>query len=248
MEGWIKLHRQLIDSPVFAHPTALKIWIWFLCKANHKERTVQLSVGDGYTAVTVRPGQLIFGRHKAEEDLGIDGSTIYKWLRKFEVDMKMISVESNNKFSIITILNFNDFQSEENDDGSSRGATEEQQRNNSVTTEEQQSNTNKNVNNVNNENNIPSVGVAPPASLPSIDDRKKDFGNALIPFVDKYGKDMIRQFFDYWTEKGEKHKKMRYEKEKVFEIEKRLATWKLKDEIFRKKPKSNSYQKGQFVQ
>lgn len=33
-------------------------------------------------------------------------------------------------------------------------------------------------------------------------------------------------FFDYWTEIGEGQKKMRFEKEKVFDIKKRLERWK----------------------
>jgi hypothetical protein len=147
MEGWIKLHRQIVDSPVFAHPTALKIWIWFLCRANYKEKTVQLSVGNGITSVTIKPGQFIFGRHKAEEELGIDGSTVYKWLKKFETDMNMIKVESNTKYSVVTILKFSEFQVEEEPSGSSNVAATEQQSSSNVAAEEQQRNTDKNVNN-----------------------------------------------------------------------------------------------------
>ncbi len=83
MEGWIRLHRQIINSPVFAHPIGLKIWLWCLCKANHKERAIQIDVGNGTSTAHLKVGQFIFGRHKAEESLGIDGSTIYKWIQKF---------------------------------------------------------------------------------------------------------------------------------------------------------------------
>jgi hypothetical protein len=36
---------------------------------------------------------------------------------------------------------------------------------------------------------------------------------------------MLRDFFEYWTEHGEKDKKLRFEKEKTFGIEQRLRTW-----------------------
>jgi hypothetical protein len=36
---------------------------------------------------------------------------------------------------------------------------------------------------------------------------------------------MLREFYDYWSEHGEKDKKMRFEKEKTFGIEQRLRTW-----------------------
>ena len=36
---------------------------------------------------------------------------------------------------------------------------------------------------------------------------------------------MLSDFFEYWTEHGEKDKKMRFEKEKSFGISRRLSTW-----------------------
>lgn len=36
-EGWIKLHRKLLNSNVFKNEKLLKIWIWCLCKVTHKE-------------------------------------------------------------------------------------------------------------------------------------------------------------------------------------------------------------------
>lgn len=59
----------------------------------------------------------------------------------------------------------------------------------------------------------------------TVDTRKHAFGERLIPYISQYGKEMIRQFFDYWTEKNENGKMMRFEKERTFEIPKRLARW-----------------------
>ena len=55
--------------------------------------------------------------------------------------------------------------------------------------------------------------------------RSHAFGEKLIPFVQQYGKLMIREFFTYWTEANENGQKMRFEKEKVFDISRRLARW-----------------------
>ena len=55
--------------------------------------------------------------------------------------------------------------------------------------------------------------------------RKHAFGEKLIPYIKQYGKALIREFFDYWTEHNENGKKMRFEKEKTFEISRRLARW-----------------------
>ena len=77
-KGFILLSRNILESEVFASQKLLKIWVWCLCKSNFKDRSVPLKVGKGETVVNVKRGSFIFGRHKAEEELFIDGSTIYK--------------------------------------------------------------------------------------------------------------------------------------------------------------------------
>lgn len=60
----------------------------------------------------------------------------------------------------------------------------------------------------------------------TIDQRSKIFYEKLKPFLEEFGKDTIRKFYDYWSEHSEGGRKMRFEKEKVFDIKKRLITWK----------------------
>ena len=61
--------------------------------------------------------------------------------------------------------------------------------------------------------------------IDNIEERKSKFYAALSLFVDEYPKKMLREFYDYWTEHGDKDKKLRFEKEKTFGIEQRLRTW-----------------------
>lgn len=72
-----------------------------------------------------------------------------------------------------------------------------------------------------------------------INKRKQEFAFKLTSFVDTYGKSMIRDFYDYWTEHGEKDKKMRYEKETSFNLDARLNRWN-KNVQERNKPKFNA--------
>jgi hypothetical protein len=69
--------------------------------------------------------------------------------------------------------------------------------------------------------------------------RKQEFASQLTSFVDTYGKQMIRDFYDYWTEHGEKDKKMRYEKQTSFNLDARLNRWN-KNVQERNKPKFNA--------
>lgn len=59
----------------------------------------------------------------------------------------------------------------------------------------------------------------------NITERKKLFYESLIPFSETYDKTTLRDFYEYWTEHGEKDLKFRKEKEKTFGLERRLKTW-----------------------
>ena len=61
-------------------------------------------------------------------------------------------------------------------------------------------------------------------------ERKLAFGMQLKPFSGTYPRPMLAEFYDYWTEVKEGGRKMRFEKEKTFEIAKRLARWKRNDD------------------
>ena len=73
----------------------------------------------------------------------------------------------------------------------------------------------------------------------ALEKRKHAFGEKLIPYIEQYGKTLIREFFDYWTEHNENGKKMRFEKEKTFEISRRLARWSKNNSINNKSSISN---------
>lgn len=65
-----------------------------------------------------------------------------------------------------------------------------------------------------------------------LEGRKEDFYNTLIPFVAKYGKEMVRAFFDYWSEPNKSNSKMRFELERTWDLARRLSTWASRDNQF----------------
>lgn len=68
----------------------------------------------------------------------------------------------------------------------------------------------------------------------SLEERKKRFMERVAENLDTYPKEMLREFFDHWTEKSEEGRKMRFEKQTVFDIKKRLVTWKKNESKFNK--------------
>ena len=57
------------------------------------------------------------------------------------------------------------------------------------------------------------------------EERKADFEKSLLPFINDYKKEMLREFCDYWSEYGDTDKKLRWEKQTSFSIKRRLSTW-----------------------
>ena len=54
--------------------------------------------------------------------------------------------------------------------------------------------------------------------------RKTEFKNSLHQFKE-FDSDVLKNFFEYWTEHGDNDKKMRFEKEKSFNTNLRLKRW-----------------------
>ncbi|MBO6233229.1 MAG: hypothetical protein J6N78_04140 [Clostridia bacterium] len=130
-KSYIKLFRKLLQSPIWKNEKALKIWLWCLLKATHIERNQLV----GHTIVHLEKGQFVFGRNSASDELDMKESTVYKYIKLLE-KLQMISIKSNNKFSVVSIEKWEEYQ------------IEELKNNNNITTTEQQSNTNKNVKNI----------------------------------------------------------------------------------------------------
>lgn len=72
-----------------------------------------------------------------------------------------------------------------------------------------------------------------------IEERKREFYNSLTPFLETYSKELIREFYNHWSEHGDNDKKFRKEKETSFSIANRLQKWKSNEEKWGKKEKSS---------
>lgn len=66
--------------------------------------------------------------------------------------------------------------------------------------------------------------------------RKQKFKDELEAYAQSYPAEMLRDFFDYWTEMNKSKTMMRFEQQKTWETRLRLATWARRDEA-RGKPR-----------
>lgn len=134
MNGWIKLHRKLLGSPIFQNEKLLKVFMYCLLKASHSDHQQVV----GRQIVPLKPGQFVFGRKKAAVELDLKESTVRDYMNTLKSD-NVITITPTNKFSVITVVNWEFYQDKEDDN--------RQQKDNKATAERQQTNTNKNVKN-----------------------------------------------------------------------------------------------------
>ena len=107
--GWLKLWRKSLDSGMLKNPELWAFWSWCLLKASRKETKIMV----GFQQVELKPGQFIFGREKAAKDLGTTVGKIRTSLDSLR-KCQNITIKSTNKFSIITIVNWDIYQPTEN--------------------------------------------------------------------------------------------------------------------------------------
>jgi hypothetical protein len=71
-------------------------------------------------------------------------------------------------------------------------------------------------------------------SKANLEIRSLAFKNSLIPFKNKYQIDLLKNFFEYWTEPNPSKTKMRFELERTWSIERRLTNWASRQKDFNK--------------
>lgn len=106
MDGYIKLHRKILDNPIVCRDADyFSVWLYLLLNATHKEYQAVFK-GE---KIILKPGQLITGRYSIAERFGISESKVKRILSSFESD-RQIDRQRSNQNSLITILNWNSYQ------------------------------------------------------------------------------------------------------------------------------------------
>lgn len=91
-DGWVKLHRKLLDNEVLKHDlSAYVVFTKLLLVTNRKT------------------GRYITGRYMLSELTGLKPTTGYRALQRL-AESKMVTLEPNNKNTVITICNWHSYQ------------------------------------------------------------------------------------------------------------------------------------------
>lgn len=107
-KGFALIHRQFMDSRLYRDSQAVHLWLHLILKANHTDEEVNTDIG----IMIVRRGQMITGRPTLVSETFIPDNKVKSLLRTFE-SKGMINIESKGrKFSLISIVKYDDFQSQ----------------------------------------------------------------------------------------------------------------------------------------
>ena len=129
MQGWIKIHRDLLDNELWSDKPFTKgqAWVDLLLLANHKDKNVLI----GSHTEMVERGSFITSELKLMERWGWGRKKVKLFLNFLE-SQKMIERNANNKRTAITIVNYGFYQDcdlPKEQQKNSKGTAKGQQRN-----------------------------------------------------------------------------------------------------------------------
>jgi uncharacterized phage protein (TIGR02220 family) len=127
--GYIKLWRKIIETSFFKKPNALQLAIYLLLEANHKPYQM---IYDNQE-LTIGRGQLTTGLFKMQEHTGLSIQNIRTSL-KILVNSQFLTKKSTSKLTIITLCNYNEYQSGPTSKLTSKPTNEQQTSNKQITT------------------------------------------------------------------------------------------------------------------
>jgi hypothetical protein len=108
--GYIKLWRKSIESGWLKNPQLWAFWCWCLLKASSSPHDFVV----GFQKVHLEAGDFIFGRRTAAEELKTTEQKIRTCLDALQ-KLKNVTIKTTNKFSIISIVNWDVYQPNKNE-------------------------------------------------------------------------------------------------------------------------------------
>lgn len=192
--GYILLSRKIIESEIWRKPPLyLKVWIWLLERAQHKEYK-QLKRGQLFASISdIRAGVAWYVGYRKETPTKDQIFQILEWMRNpygsnMRATMKapMIATTKATHGMVIEILNYEHYQNPKNYESNNESNDEPAMK--TTRKQRQPNNTNKNdKNDKNNKNNI----FIPP-TLEEVISYCKERNNSVDP----------QKWYDFYSAKG----------------------------------------------
>jgi hypothetical protein len=103
-KGWIKLHRELVDWEYYQDSNTMRVFLHVLISANHKAAKWQ--------GISIERGQFVTSYDHLAKALGLTIQNVRTSISKLKKS-ENLTVKSTNKFTIISVCNYDTYQSQE---------------------------------------------------------------------------------------------------------------------------------------
>lgn len=214
-EGYVKLSRKFFSNDLWKEARTFnrcEAWLDLIQLARYEDEPQKDCVGKR---------TVVYGRGQYPASISFL-SKRWQWSDKkvrcfleYLTRQEMISIERLQGVNIITLRKYDEYNPRGTIRGTIRGT-----------------NTNKG----NNKETLSKEREKKDAAIAATLSRKEEFRQSLVPYLDRYPVETIRDFFDYWSEMNKSCTKMRFEQQQTWETAKRLATWARRETI-----KPNTY-------
>lgn len=138
--GFIVIWRKFEDTSFYKDSYAVHLALHLIMRANHEPRNVLLNGNE----IVINRGQCVCGRFSLAKETGMKPSTIRNKLALLK-KLGFLDIKTNNKFSIVSICKYNDYQNKKEEKGQELGQPEDSQR--TARGHKQQLNNDNNANN-----------------------------------------------------------------------------------------------------
>ena len=117
-QGWIKLHRKMVEWEWYDDHNTCRLFIHILLKCHRKEKR--------YRGTAIPAGSLITGRKKLSVETGLSERQIRTALEKLK-STNDVTIKTTTEYSIISVVNWNDHQrtDQQDDQQTTSGMTNE---------------------------------------------------------------------------------------------------------------------------
>lgn len=227
MAGWLKLYRRLRDWEWYGVPNMVAVWVHILICACAEEKE--------WKGVKVPKGSLVFGREKMADEIGISVQQLRTCLSNLQKTGE-ITIKTTNKFSMLTVSKYDEYQCVYDTDQPAVQPTINQQPNQQITTSKEEKKKEYNIH----ANNAPAYTREDWRFISSvrqsllgfdknrIAEYKKELFRAEVEELDRKVMMLPNQkeaFIAWWTESSPNSDRIKADFEVTFDTENRMRIW-----------------------
>lgn len=133
MEGWIKLHRGLLEWEWYDEPNVFRLFLHCILKANHSDKSWRGSV--------IKRGEFVTSLQNLSNETKLSVQQVRTCLKKLTNEL---TIKSTSQHTVIQVVKYNEYQ-DDNKQSNKRVTNEQQTNNKQITTTKNDKNNNNSI-------------------------------------------------------------------------------------------------------